>query len=79
MEKPFINHIFIDLRGRDFKGPNRWFVSPRGASRDAGTDVSRISAPVLELEEITSPRPFIPLYCFFLFLFFSFFFCGKGI
>ena len=40
MEKPFINHIFIDLRGRDFKGPNCWFVSPRGASRDAGTDVN---------------------------------------
>ncbi len=43
MEKPFINHIVIDLRGRDFKGPNCWFVSPRGASRDAGTDVIYLS------------------------------------
>ena len=40
MQKPFINHIFINLGGRDFKGPKYWFVSPRGASRDAGTDVS---------------------------------------
>ena len=39
MEKPFINHIFIGLRGTDFKGPNCWFVSPRGASRDARTDI----------------------------------------
>lgn len=39
MEKPFTNHIFIDLRGRDFKDPNWWFVSRRGASRDPGTDV----------------------------------------
>ena len=39
MEKSFTNYIFIDLRGRDFKGPNYWFVSLRGASRDLGTDV----------------------------------------
>ena len=39
MEKPFINHIFMNLRGRDFKGPNCWFVLPRGASLDVGTDV----------------------------------------
>ena len=39
MEKPFINYIFTDLRGEDFKGPNCWFVSPRGVSRDPGMDV----------------------------------------
>ena len=39
VEKSFTNHIFIDLRGRDFKGLNWWFVSRRGASRDPGTDV----------------------------------------
>ena len=44
MEKPFTNYIFIDLRERDYKGPNYWFVSPRGASHDAGTDVSRTSS-----------------------------------
>ncbi len=38
-DKLFTNHIFIDLRGRDFKGLNYWFVSRRGASRDLGTDV----------------------------------------
>ncbi len=43
MEKSITNHIFIDLRGRDFKDPNCWFVSPRGASRDAGTDVTTIA------------------------------------
>ena len=40
MEKSFTNDISIDLRGRDFKDPNCWSVSPWGASRDAGTDVS---------------------------------------
>ena len=39
IEKSFTNDISIDLRGRDFKDPNCWFVSTRGASRDAGTDV----------------------------------------
>ena len=39
VEKLFTNHIFVDLRGRDFDALNRWFVSRRGASLDAGTDV----------------------------------------
>ena len=34
-----IDNIFIDLRGRHFRGPNREFVSRRRVSRDAGTDV----------------------------------------
>ncbi len=29
-----MDYIFIDLRGRDFRGLNRWCVSLRGASRD---------------------------------------------
>ncbi len=40
VEKSFTNHIFIELRGRDFRGSNRWFVSRRGASLDPGTDVN---------------------------------------
>ena len=39
VKKSFTNHISIDLQGRDFRCPNCWFVSRRGASRDPGTDV----------------------------------------
>jgi len=35
-----MDHIFIDLRGRDFRGPTLEFVSLRRASLDPGTDVS---------------------------------------
>ena len=48
VEKSFTNHIFIDLRERDFKGLNWWFVSRRGASRDPGTDVSVQSNTMIE-------------------------------
>jgi len=47
MEKSFTKHISIDLRGRDFKDPNCWFVSPWGTSRDAGTDVRSIPFQML--------------------------------
>lgn len=40
VEKLFVDHIFTDSRGRDFRSPNRWFVSRRGTSLDPGTDVS---------------------------------------
>jgi len=39
VEQWHIDHIFIGLRGRVFRGLNRWFVSRRGASLDPGTDV----------------------------------------
>jgi hypothetical protein len=40
VEQWHINNIFIDLRGRDFRGLNREFVSRRRASLDPGTDVT---------------------------------------
>jgi len=40
VEQWHIDHIFIDLRGRDFRGLNREIVSRRGASLDPGTDIS---------------------------------------
>jgi len=55
MEKSFSNDISIDLRGRDFKDPNCWFVSPRGASRDAGTNVS-LGMPGTLMHEVEGER-----------------------
>ncbi len=39
-EQGQIDHISIDLRGRDFRGPNRKTVPSRRASLDVGMDVT---------------------------------------
>ena len=54
VEKSFTNHIYADLRGRDFDALNRWFVSRRGASLDAGTDIIFINLKAKPLEPIFS-------------------------
>ncbi len=65
MEKSFTNDISIDLRGRDFKDPNYWFVSPRGASRDAGTDVTKVVCDIRLSRNFSSqsfePDPWSPI------------------
>jgi len=56
VEQWHIDHIFIDLRGRVFRGLNRWFVSRRGASLDPGTDVISLSAGSVEFWLATGAR-----------------------
>ena len=41
VEQWHIDYIFIDLRGRHFRGLNREFVSRRRASLDPGTDIRK--------------------------------------
>ena len=43
IRKSFTNYIYINLRGRDFRGPNYWFVLRQDTSHNLGTNVSTLN------------------------------------